>query len=101
VGHDVADERPIDLVRVRYVDGDGCEHVVRLKQAAGVSFEDARMARSIPTSPGGRRLSSPRRSIQDASDSPGSGASTNPSRRGSPIDPITGTNLPVPALITA
>jgi hypothetical protein len=54
VGHDVAGERPIDLVRVRYVDGDGREHVLRLEQAAGVSFEDGRMARSIPSYRGQR-----------------------------------------------
>jgi hypothetical protein len=54
VGHDVAGERPIDLVRVRYVDGDGCDHVLRLEQAAGVSFEDGRMARSIPSYRGQR-----------------------------------------------
>jgi hypothetical protein len=53
-GHDVAGERPIDLVRVRYVDGDGRERVVRVEQAAGVSFEDGRMARSIPSYRGHR-----------------------------------------------
>jgi hypothetical protein len=49
VSDDTASEQPIDLVRVRYVDGDGCEHVVRLEQAADVSFEDGRMARPIPS----------------------------------------------------
>ena len=49
MGHDVAAERPIDLVRVRYIDGGGDEHVLRLEQAAGVAFEDGRMARAIPS----------------------------------------------------
>jgi hypothetical protein len=54
VGYDVVGERRIDLIRVRYVDDDGREHVVRLEQASGVSFEDGRMARAIPSYRGQR-----------------------------------------------
>lgn len=44
-----ASAREIDLVRVRYVDTEGDEHLVRLQEAAGVPFEDGRMARAIPS----------------------------------------------------
>ncbi|MFI5700878.1 TnsA-like heteromeric transposase endonuclease subunit [Streptomyces xanthochromogenes] len=41
--------RDIDLVRVRYVDAEGVEHLVRLEEAADVPFEDGQMVRSIPS----------------------------------------------------
>lgn len=41
--------REIDLVRVRYVDAEGIEHVVRLEEASRVPFEDGRMVRDIPS----------------------------------------------------
>lgn len=41
--------RDIDLVRVRYVDAEGVERLVRLEEAACVRFEDGRMARVIPS----------------------------------------------------
>lgn len=44
-----ASAREIDLVRVRYVDAEGVEHLVRLEEAADVRFEDGRMARAIPS----------------------------------------------------
>jgi hypothetical protein len=49
VGQGVVDERPVDLVRVRYLDGDGREHFVRLEQARDTAFERGRMARAIPS----------------------------------------------------
>ncbi len=54
-GGDALDEMPvrdIDLVRVRYVDAEGIEHLSRLEDAADVPFEDGRMARAIPSYPG-------------------------------------------------
>ena len=61
MAHDMATERPIDLVRVRYVDGEGDEHVLRLEQAADVPFEDGRMrGRSPATATSGtQRAGSP------------------------------------------
>ncbi|MFI5761987.1 TnsA-like heteromeric transposase endonuclease subunit [Streptomyces sp. NPDC051563] len=41
--------RGFDLVRVRYVDAEGIERLVRLEEAAGVLFEDGRMVRAIPS----------------------------------------------------
>ncbi|MEU5344475.1 TnsA-like heteromeric transposase endonuclease subunit [Streptomyces sp. NPDC020766] len=41
--------RDIDMVRVRYVDPEGLQHLVRLEQAADVPFEDGRMVRAIPS----------------------------------------------------
>ncbi|MFF0157243.1 TnsA-like heteromeric transposase endonuclease subunit [Streptomyces sp. NPDC005263] len=41
--------RDIDLVRVRYVDSGGLQHLVRLEEAADVPFEDGRMVRAIPS----------------------------------------------------
>ncbi|MEV4943011.1 hypothetical protein [Streptomyces zaomyceticus] len=41
--------REIDLVRVRYVDAEGAEHLVRLEEAADVRFEDGRMVRAVPS----------------------------------------------------
>ncbi|MET9509907.1 TnsA-like heteromeric transposase endonuclease subunit [Streptomyces flavidovirens] len=41
--------RDIDLVRVRYVDGEGTEHLIRLEEAADTPFEDGRMVRAIPS----------------------------------------------------
>lgn len=41
--------REIDLVRVRYIDADGLEHLVRLEEVSDVPFEDGRMVRTIPS----------------------------------------------------
>ncbi|MFF2128391.1 hypothetical protein ACFVW1_23935 [Streptomyces olivochromogenes] len=41
--------RDIDMVRVRYVDSEGFQHLVRLEEAADVPFEDGRMVRAIPS----------------------------------------------------
>ncbi|MFI6700226.1 TnsA-like heteromeric transposase endonuclease subunit [Streptomyces sp. NPDC050509] len=41
--------RDIDLVRVRYVDHEGTERLVRLEEAVRVPIEDGRTVRSIPS----------------------------------------------------
>ncbi|MDX2962029.1 TnsA-like heteromeric transposase endonuclease subunit [Streptomyces acidiscabies] len=41
--------RDIDMVRVRYADSAGHQHLVRLEEAADVPFEDGRMVRAIPS----------------------------------------------------
>ncbi|WP_242433327.1 MULTISPECIES: TnsA-like heteromeric transposase endonuclease subunit [unclassified Streptomyces] len=41
--------RDIDMVRVRYVDSEGLQHLVRLDEAADVPFENGRMVRAIPS----------------------------------------------------
>jgi len=43
------EERPIDLVRLRYLDEAGHDQVVDLGQAREVAFERCRMAREIPS----------------------------------------------------
>ncbi|MGI5238709.1 TnsA-like heteromeric transposase endonuclease subunit [Dactylosporangium sp. CA-139066] len=54
MGHDVAGERPVDLVRVRYIDRDGREHLTPLDRVTAVPFEDGRMARRVPSYRGQR-----------------------------------------------
>jgi len=41
--------RDIDVVRVRYVDSEGVQHLVRLEEAADLPFENGRMVRDIPS----------------------------------------------------
>jgi hypothetical protein len=41
--------RDIDVVRVRYVDSEGVQHLVRLEEAADLPFENGRMVRAIPS----------------------------------------------------
>ncbi|MFE7076318.1 TnsA-like heteromeric transposase endonuclease subunit [Streptomyces sp. NPDC057620] len=41
--------RGIDMVRVRYVDSQGVQHLVRWEEAADVPFENSRMVRAIPS----------------------------------------------------
>jgi hypothetical protein len=52
--------------------------------------------RTPATNPGGRRMSSPSRSIQDTSDSPAFGATTNPNRRGCRIRSRSESDSPAP-----
>jgi len=41
--------RDIDVVRVRYVDSEGVQHLVRLEEAADLPLENGRMVRDIPS----------------------------------------------------
>ncbi|SOE07655.1 TnsA-like heteromeric transposase endonuclease subunit [Streptomyces sp. Ag109_G2-15] len=41
--------RDVDVVRVRYVDSEGVQHLVPLEEAADLPFENGRMVREIPS----------------------------------------------------